>query len=394
MLTEMSKPLVSIVIPAWNAQNTIGETLASVAAQTYSNLEIVIIDDGSTDSTAAVASAFCKYEPRARLYRKSNGGVASARNLGIEMSRGEWIAPVDADDLWHPTKIEKQVEAALGAATVPGLVYCWFHYIDEEGNVICSGSRFQYDGPALQRMAYLKPVQNGSSILISRAAAKDAGGYDESLRNAGNEGCEDVMIELQVARRYDVACVPEHLVGYRLRPDSMSADSARMRRSWDMVHQGLFQQGVVEGQVFRWNESVSSMELAEKGFFAKEYGAASRMLGRSFAQDPVRSVLFLMYRALRLAVRLLRGRQADAPRIPFSAAGTLDYIHWDPDELFFLKRLLMDKLEAYRLDRLAARERRVRETASGEASPGAEKPSSKVVDPPVSRREPGQCELI
>ena len=103
------QPLVSVVMPAWNAEATIVEALRSVAAQTYRDLEIIIVDDGSTDATAALAKEFCASDPRARTVRRSNGGPAAARNLGIAEARGEWIALIDADDVWHPTKIEKQL---------------------------------------------------------------------------------------------------------------------------------------------------------------------------------------------------------------------------------------------------------------------------------------------
>src|SRR5690242_18385247 len=123
-------PLISVVVPAWNAQATLGETLASVAAQTYDKLEIIIVDDGSTDRTADVAREFCEAEPRARLIRKKNGGVASARNAGIAEAKGDWIAPIDADDLWHPTRVAKMVAAALATPKPVGFVYCWQRPID------------------------------------------------------------------------------------------------------------------------------------------------------------------------------------------------------------------------------------------------------------------------
>src|SRR5690349_14922749 len=116
-------------MPAWNAEATIVEALHSVAAQTYRNLEIIIVDDGSTDRTAALASEFCVSDPRGHIVSRSNGGPAAARNLGIAEARGEWIALIDADDLWHPTKIEKQVAIALAAHEPPGFVYCWYRKI-------------------------------------------------------------------------------------------------------------------------------------------------------------------------------------------------------------------------------------------------------------------------
>ena len=115
------RPLVSVIIPAWNAEATLLETLQSAASQTYPNIEIIIIDDGSTDGTAAIARDFCAGEPRARLVRQDNQGLSAARNRAVAESRGTWIAPLDADDLWHPTTVEKQVGRARLRRSCPAL---------------------------------------------------------------------------------------------------------------------------------------------------------------------------------------------------------------------------------------------------------------------------------
>src|SRR5687768_4414886 len=153
-------PLVSVVVPAFNAEDSLEATLRSVAGQSWRDLEIIIVDDGSTDRTAAIAEAFCARDPRGTLLRKANNGVASARNHGLAHARGEWVAPVDADDLWHPTKIGKQVAAALAAPEQPGFVYCWFRTVDGEGRVTGSGEAQAVDGPALRRLAYMNFVGN------------------------------------------------------------------------------------------------------------------------------------------------------------------------------------------------------------------------------------------
>src|SRR5215218_7122776 len=112
-----SRPLVSVVIPAFNASKTLGETLKSVQQQTYDNLEILVVDDGSHDDTSTIVAAVGKLDPRIHLLRQPNKGVASARNLGISKATGGFIAPIDADDLWHPTKLEKQMRMMLEAGS-------------------------------------------------------------------------------------------------------------------------------------------------------------------------------------------------------------------------------------------------------------------------------------
>ena len=101
--------LVSVVMPAFNAEATIAESIQSVMAQTYPKWELLVVDDGSTDSTAAVARGYCQQDSRIRLFSKENGGSASARNRGISEAAGQYIALLDSDDLWEPCFIDEQL---------------------------------------------------------------------------------------------------------------------------------------------------------------------------------------------------------------------------------------------------------------------------------------------
>src|SRR5689334_21674594 len=128
-MTGDSEPLVSVVIPAYNAGSTIKATIISVLNQTLSDIEVLVIDDGSTDNTADIVAAFSDTDKRISIIRSVNQGVARARNLGIEKSRGQYIAFVDADDIWHQTKLEKQC-AFLQQFPTLGIVYCLSDRID------------------------------------------------------------------------------------------------------------------------------------------------------------------------------------------------------------------------------------------------------------------------
>jgi glycosyltransferase involved in cell wall biosynthesis len=346
-------PLVSVIVPAWNAQATLAETLQSVVSQTYPNMEIIIVDDGSNDGTAANATDFCASEPRARFIAKDNGGVASARNRGIEEALGEWVAPIDADDLWHPTKIAKQVAAALAAPERPGFVYCWYQSIDHDGRVLGSGPQWQIEGAAFRQLAYNNPVQNGSALLIRRDSALAVGGYDSSLRARGSEGCEDVMIQLRIARSYPIAVVPEHLVGYRKHPHSMSSNTSQIIRSWKMVYETLAADGVeLPAEVIRWTDGFFNMALAEERAVMGQYREAFRHLFVGVARDPVRWLPYITYRLARTSARLLRGRRPRPESIHFGKVDPLAYIPGDPDELTGLARLLVP-IDTERLSRLA-----------------------------------------
>lgn len=300
-----SGPLVSVVVPAFNAEATLERTLRSVSAQDYPRLEILIVDDGSTDGTAAIAGRFCAAEPRARLLRKENGGVASARNLGIAEARGDFVAPLDSDDIWHPAKISRQVAAALAASEPPGFVYCWFRDIDEAGEVWRDGPPLAVEGPALERLACSNFVGNGSAPLFSRRALLAVGGYDESLRRMGVEGCEDLLVQLRLAERYPVAVAPEYLVGYRLTAGSMSGDPERMFLSWRKAQERLGADKVSR-RVLRWSEGSRALLLAETRALRGEAGPAVRLLGRAIRRDPARTLLHLLWRAARHVERRLR----------------------------------------------------------------------------------------
>src|SRR5260221_11736521 len=109
-MTRAVEPLVSVLVPAYNVEATLAETLQSALASSYSNLEIVLVDDGSTDATAAIAEAFARDDQRLRIFRQQHRGVSAALNFGLDHIRGDLVAPLDPDDLWHPTKLARQVD--------------------------------------------------------------------------------------------------------------------------------------------------------------------------------------------------------------------------------------------------------------------------------------------
>jgi glycosyltransferase involved in cell wall biosynthesis len=109
------RPHVSVIVPAFNAAASIEETLDSVLGQTYENFDVVVVDDGSQDDTAVKVGRLAARDPRITLVRQNQSGIAAARNLAIERSSGELVAPLDADDLWHPRKLELQVRTLEAA---------------------------------------------------------------------------------------------------------------------------------------------------------------------------------------------------------------------------------------------------------------------------------------
>jgi len=226
----MPNPLVSVIVPAFNAASTVNETLLSVLAQTYAHIEVIVVDDGSTDDTAAAVARVAANDPRVRLERRSRSGVAAARNLAIRAASGEFIAPVDADDLWHPSKLERQLKRFEAGEPDLGLVYSWYRLIDRDGRVLGDGAQPAIEGWVLHQHLQWNFVQNGSAPLI-RAKALSGLGYEPTLQRQGAPGCEDYLLQLQLSRRWRFGCAPGFLVGYRRSRDAMSADRGQMLRS-------------------------------------------------------------------------------------------------------------------------------------------------------------------
>jgi glycosyltransferase involved in cell wall biosynthesis len=228
--TMSNQPLTSVVIPAYNAEPYLERTLHSALGQTHNNLEVIVVNDGSTDKTRAIAEAVAMTDDRVRIITVPNGGVAKARNIGIAEAHGEFVAFLDADDLWHPTKTELQV-AAMSDRTgndQPAAVYTLSRIIDTDDRVIGSGKRIVLNGYCFARHLYAKPVGNGSSILVRREAAVVTGGFDPTWAARGIGGCEDLDFELKIAAKYPITAVGLYLVGYRQYPGNMSSNKLAM----------------------------------------------------------------------------------------------------------------------------------------------------------------------
>jgi glycosyltransferase involved in cell wall biosynthesis len=172
-------PRVTIVIPAYNRAGVIGEAIASALNQTYTDLEVVVVDDGSTDDTRAVVAG---YGERVRYVYQGNAGPAAARNRGVQLSLAEYIAFLDSDDLILPTKIEKQV-AYLDAHPEVDVVLCGCQVLDPEGHTM------ELDTTSMPTENMLETILLTGSYglfpphipLLRRSCFDQTGGFDESL---------------------------------------------------------------------------------------------------------------------------------------------------------------------------------------------------------------------
>ncbi|MBB5575589.1 glycosyltransferase family 2 protein [Rhizobium paranaense] len=226
---------VAVVVPMFNAERTIGATLASICQQTHQALDIVVVDDGSSDRSTSIVAAYAKQDRRIRMLRQTNSGVAAARNTGAAATDAEFLAFVDADDLWAPSKVALQWQALDKGGPSAGLAYCWYALIDEDSRVFSLHNQPSAEGHVLQRMCRNNFVGNGSSMLMRRSAFEKAGKFDPSLRARKAQGCEDLLICLRIAESYEFRVVQQHLVGYRMTNTNMSSDVKQMLRSCEIV---------------------------------------------------------------------------------------------------------------------------------------------------------------
>jgi glycosyltransferase involved in cell wall biosynthesis len=224
-------PLVSVVIPAHNAELFIDETLKSVISQTYKNLEVLVVDDGSEDNTSRIVKSFCKRDNRIVLMQQPQSGVAAARNAGIRRSKGEFVAPLDADDVWDVQNIEKQLRVILKAGPSVGLVYAWSLVVNEDSIATGEYSAFQIEGDVYATLLSHYFLGNASAALIRRICFERVGYYSTEFKERAAQGCEDWELCLRIAEHYQFRVVPEFLIGYRRAGKSMSSNYLSMAKS-------------------------------------------------------------------------------------------------------------------------------------------------------------------
>jgi glycosyltransferase involved in cell wall biosynthesis len=300
MLTHEEEPLVTIVIPVYNGARWITRTLASAVAQTYPNIEIVVVDDGSTDHTAAIVESAASQDRRIRLLRKDHSGLPATRNFGISHANGTLIAPLDADDLWHSEKLTLQV-AKMQASPKVGLVYCWAVEIDENDLImppVRNGNTAQ--GRVIAEVASKAGiVDSGSNPLIRRSYFDVVGGYDpyQTL------GAEDWKLCLALAQICEFAVVPAHLVGYRRLDKSMSRKVAKMDQAMEMVVRWLRKQWRdMPPELARQMDYHKNTYLAHLALTTNDFASAIRYKARSYK---IRPATLLTPSSLTFCVRLL-----------------------------------------------------------------------------------------
>ncbi|WP_298023055.1 glycosyltransferase [uncultured Dysosmobacter sp.] len=207
-------PLVSIIIPVYNGSNFMREAIDSALAQTYRNIEVIVVNDGSTDH-GATESIARSYGDKIRYVKKSNGGVSSALNVGIKAMRGEYFSWLSHDDKYLPEKVESQINALQSIGEKHVIAVCGSKQIDKDSkdlisfNVKRSARQTYQIGEIIPWEAALKDViddgsYNGCALLIPKTAFDDCGMFDESLRY-----CQDFLMWIRIfLNKYSLVHTP------------------------------------------------------------------------------------------------------------------------------------------------------------------------------------------
>lgn len=224
-------PILSIVIPAYNVAPYIAEAVNSALDQTLRDIEVIVVDDGSTDATPKILDEIrrARGDARLRIIRQPNGGLSAARNTGIRNARGAFIGFLDSDDIWAPEKAELQIDLMRADETI-GISFSFSEYLTEDGRrtgSILFAERMQ---PSLHDMIRRNHVGNGSTPIVRRECFEIAGLFREELRS-----CEDYEMWCRILwmTPYRAECVPKPLTYYRLRESSLSFNSAKFVENAD-----------------------------------------------------------------------------------------------------------------------------------------------------------------
>lgn len=237
-------PTISIIITTYNAEFTILETIKSVLEQTFSDFELIVIDDGSTDRTIELVHSIA--DERVRLFSYENGGVAVARNRGISHATGDFIAFLDHDDLWTSDKLELQL-TALQQHQEAGVAYSWsLSFMDEKKESFYVDEHILFEGDVYEQFLVSNFIISASNPLIRKQAIESVGEFDPLV-----PGVDDWDYWIRLAAQWPFAVVPKPLLLYRQSPQAQSCNIEMMEKHTFIVIEKAFQSAPLELQYLK-----------------------------------------------------------------------------------------------------------------------------------------------
>lgn len=285
LLRDGPAPLLSIVIPAYNVAPYLGAAIDSALDQSFTDLEVIVVDDGSTDATPALLEDLfrARNDPRLRIVRQDNSGLSAARNTGIRVARGALVGFLDGDDIWLPEKAAAHIRAMQRDSSI-GISFSDSEYLTEEGRRtglrLCPGKA----RPSLHAMIRRNHVGNGSTPIVRRACFDVAGLFQEQLRS-----CEDYQMWCRILwmTSYRAELVNEPLTLYRLRATSLTFDFEKFLRNADRA-MALLRAAMpnVPKRVFRAGHAEHYRIAAWKAVSTGQTNTGLRLLARALRMRP------------------------------------------------------------------------------------------------------------
>ena len=279
MELKQSMPTVSVIIPTYNSAQYVVEAVESVLAQTWQDFEILVIDDGSTDETEQVLR---RYKNPVRYLHQSNGGVAVARNRGIQESRGRYLAFLDADDTWLPDKLEFQINE-LQKHPQTQACYSAFTIVDADLNPL-GISRSQRQNSALEDLlTHGNIIGSICTVLCERSLFDEVGGFDPKLSQ-----CADWDMWVRLAAHTEFLYLDEPLVTYRQHSTNMSRNAPLLEHdSLQVLTKGFAMPALSESLRAKRQTALARnyMVLAGTYFQARQYPDFVRCAWRAVTMD-------------------------------------------------------------------------------------------------------------
>lgn len=230
-------PVISVITPVYNGEKTIRETIESVLKQTFSDFEYIIINDSSEDATLAIVESFS--DPRIKVFTYPRGNPSISRNRGITHTSGEYLAFIDADDVWTSDKLETQL-IALQKNPEAALAYSWNNYIDESSHFLRPGCHFTVTENVYAQLLLINFIENGSNVLIRKQAIAEVGDFNPNFAWG-----EDWDLWLRLAARYPFVAVSKVQVLYRVSANTMTQNISRMETTCLEVMELAFERSPV-----------------------------------------------------------------------------------------------------------------------------------------------------
>jgi glycosyltransferase involved in cell wall biosynthesis len=296
---------VSVIIPVYGAEKYIAATMQSVLEQTYKSFELLIIDDGSPDKSIEVCQQFT--DPRIKIIRQQNRGLAGARNTGIRHAQGDYLAFLDADDLWLPEKLEKHVEHLEKSPSV-GVSFSCSAFIDETGKPLGLYQKPKLTGITIPNLLCRNPISNGSAPVIRREVF-EAIKFQDNLYGTVEDfyfddrfrASEDIECWFRIAiqTEWQIEGIPEALTLYRVNSGGLSASVFKQLDSWEQVIEKT--RSYAPDLVAQWENPARAYQLrylARRAITLKDGSIAVKLFHRALAthwrillEEPRRTLL-------------------------------------------------------------------------------------------------------